>query len=205
METIQTFLEQHAQHGYLLLMGIVLLENAGIPVPGETAVLVSGFLASPSSPLSEENRFQLGWVIALTTVAAVFGDNLGYWLGRRFARPRLQQQRRFLFLTPKTLKVAEGYFERYGVWTIFFARFITGIRVFGAVAAGTADMHWPRFLIANACGALAWAATMSLLGYFFGQSLPLLHHWLGTGGLILLGCVVALGAGALLWRRWRKR
>jgi membrane-associated protein len=188
-------------YGYPVLFAGVFLENAGLPVPGETAVLVAGFLASPAGG----ERFRLPWVIALTIVAAVLGDNMGFWLGRRWARPRLQQGKRFLFLTPRALHRAEGYFHRYGSWTIFFARFITGLRVVGALAAGTAGMPWLRFLIANACGAVAWAVTMSLLGYFFGHSLPLLHKWLGRGGLILLAAVIVLIGGAVLWRRLRKQ
>src|SRR6516225_9517420 len=146
-----------ATYGYPALFAGVLLENAGLPVPGETAVLIAGFLASPAGG----ERFSVGWVIALTIVAAIVGDNIGFWLGREWARPRLQQGKRFLFLTPKTLELAEGYFARYGLWTIFFARFIAGLRVVGALAAGTAGMPWGRFLVANTCGALAWAVTMS--------------------------------------------
>src|SRR5260370_34068668 len=111
-----------------------MLENTGIPVPGETAVLASGFLASPAG----DNRFSLVAVILITIVAAILGDNFGFWLGHAWARPRLVRGERFLFLTPKALKIAEGYFQRYRLWTIFFARFVTGIRVVGAMAAGTA-------------------------------------------------------------------
>src|SRR5207248_1276094 len=107
-----------------------------------TAVLVAGFLASPAGG----SRFNLLGVILVTIVAAVLGDNLGFWLGHRFARPRLGKGGRFLFLTPETLRMAEGYFARYGVWTVFVARFITGLRVVCALAAGTAGMSWPHFL-----------------------------------------------------------
>src|SRR5438128_9950456 len=141
---METFEALAAKYGYAALFLGVFLENAGLPVPGETAVLVSGFLASPAG----ESRFNIIWVILITLVAAVAGDNLGFWLGHRWARPRLQQGRSFLFLTPKTLHLAEGYFERYGAWTIFFARFITGLRGVGALAAGTAGMAWSRFLVA---------------------------------------------------------
>jgi membrane-associated protein len=127
---------------------------------------------------------------------------MGYWLGREFARPRLQKGKGFLFLTPRTLQIAEGYFQKYGVWTIFFARFITGIRVIGALAAGTAGMPWPRFFLANASGALLWATTISLLGYFFGENWERLEKWLGRGGLIALTIVLLIGI-PYLWRRLR--
>jgi membrane protein DedA with SNARE-associated domain len=201
MGWFETFTQEYATYGYPVLFIGVLLENAGLPVPGETAVLLAGFLASPSGG----GHFNLWLVILFTLIAAVIGDNAGYWLGYRFARPRLQRGRAFLFLTPKTLQLAEGYFVRYGTWTIFFARFITGLRVVGALAAGTAGMHWPRFFAANASGALAWAITMSLLGYFFGQSLDLLHQYLGRGGLIILSCVIVLVGLPYLLHRLRQR
>jgi membrane protein DedA with SNARE-associated domain len=186
-------------YGYPVLCAGVLLENAGIPVPGETAVLVAGFLASEAGG----RLFSLPMVMVLTVTAAVLGDNLGFWLGRRFARPRLQAGRHFLFLNQRTLLVAEGYFQRYGGWTIFFARFITGLRVVGALAAGTAGMAWPRFLVANAAGALVWAVSISLLGFCFGHYLPLLEQGLSRGGLIALGCLIVVLAWAYL--RWRRR
>jgi membrane protein DedA with SNARE-associated domain len=197
METFEALADQY---GYIALFIGVLLENAGLPVPGETAVLVSGFLASPAGGA----HFNIIWVILITLVAAVVGDNIGFWLGHRWARPRLQQGKGFLFLTPKTLSLAEGYFERYGIWTIFFARFITGLRVIGALAAGTAGMAWSHFLVANAAGALAWATAMSLLGYFFGHSWELLHKWLGRGGLIILACVIVIVGLPYLLRRLHK-
>jgi membrane-associated protein len=200
-EVLKHFQDWYAAYGYPVLFLFVMLENAGIPIPGETAVLIAGFLCSPAGGES----FRLEWVMLLTVVAAVLGDNLGFWLGRRFARWRLQQGRRFLLLTPRALKLAERYFDRYGVWTIFFARFITGIRVVGAMAAGAAGMKWPRFLAANAAGAVAWAVVMTLLGYFFGHSFHLLHRWIGWSGVIALGAVILMGIGIYIYRRYRTR
>jgi len=182
-------------YGYPVLFLIVFAENVGLPVPGETAVLAAGLLAGqPKSPLS------IVWVIVITIIAAVLGDNLGFEIGRRWARRRLEQGRRFLFLTPKGLLAVEGYFEHYGTLTIFFARFVTGLRVVAAMAAGTSKMPWLRFFVANAAGATAWAVCMGLLGFFFGQSFELLHRWLGRGALLILACVVLLVGLLYLWR-----
>ncbi len=200
-EVLQFFADRYAEYGYPILFLGVMLENAGVPVPGETAVLVAGFLASPVGG----GRFWLPWVMLVTLCGAVIGDNVGFWLGRRFARPRLQRGARFLFLTPRTLQLAETYFARWGAWTIFVARFITGLRVVGALAAGTAGMPWGRFLIANAGGALLWSVSISLLGYFFGHSLHLLHAWLGRTGLILFGVVLTIAAVVYFRSRWRAR
>jgi membrane protein DedA with SNARE-associated domain len=199
-DAFQSFVEWFADYGYPVLAAGVLLENAGLPVPGETALLAAGFIASPAGG----SHLNIVLVIIVAAVAAVIGDNVGFWLGRRFARPRLVAGRRFLFLTPKTLRAAEGYFERYGSWTVFFARFITGLRVVGALAAGTAGMKWGRFLLANAAGAVAWSMVMGLLGYFFGHSFHLLHGWLTRGGMILLVSVLVLAGLAYLLHRLRK-
>jgi membrane protein DedA with SNARE-associated domain len=180
----------------VLFLG-VMLENVGIPVPGETAVLLAGFLCSDAGKDFlgldvSKHTFTLTWVIPLTIIAAILGDNLVYWLGRRFARPRLQLSKRFLFLTPQILEKAEGYFFRYGSWTIFFARFITGLRVVGAMAAGTAGMPWTRFSIANAAGAALWATVISLVGFYSGEYFPTVAKWIGRSGMIALGVIIAV-------------
>jgi membrane protein DedA with SNARE-associated domain len=179
----QTFIEWYVAYGYPVLCLGVLLENAGVPVPGEAAVLVAGFLASPAGGA----RFSLGLVIALAFAAAVLGDNLGFWLGRRFVHSRLQRGHGFLLLTPQALRTAESYFARYGAWTVFAARFVTGLRVVIAPAAGAAGMPWSRFFPANAAGAFAWASAVGLLGYFFGRSWQQLHHAMTWGSWIILG------------------
>lgn len=188
-------------YGYPVLFVAVLLENAGVPVPGETALLVGGLLASQAG----DYRFKLWVVILLTSTAAIIGDNIGFFLGRTLARPRLTQGRRFLLLTPATMRNAEDYFRRWGMWTVFLARFITGIRVVGALAAGTAGMPWPKFLVANAAGAVTWATAISLLGYFFGERLGFLRHWLHRGGLAALGLVVLFFIGLRVRRYWIAR
>src|SRR6516165_2797595 len=99
IEHLQSYL---LTYGYPVLFGFVMLENAGILLPGETAVLLAGFLAG-------SGVFDIRVVIGVTVLAAVLGDNIGYWLGRRWARPRLKSGRRFLLLTPRALELAESY------------------------------------------------------------------------------------------------
>ncbi len=196
----QWFTEQYAAYGYPILFGGVLLENAGIPVPGETAVLAAGFLCSSAGGA----RLHLGWVILLASLAAIVGDNVSFWLGRRFARPRIQRRQGFLWFRAPILRRAEDYFHHYGAWTVFFGRFIAVLRIAAALAAGTAGMAWPRFLLANAAGAVTWAASMSLLGYWFGESWEILHRWLGWGGLgVWLGIILILVVVYFVHRRRR--
>jgi membrane-associated protein len=185
-QLFEHFKEWGQAYGYPILFAGVLLENAGLPVPGETAVLTFGFLASCG-------MFDVWNVILVTVLAAVIGDNIGFWIGHRWARPWLQRGQRFLLLTPRLMELTEAYFRRYGGWTIFFARFITGVRVVGALAAGTAGMAWRRFLLANALGAALWATTISLLGYFFGENREYLLKLLGRWGLVAFAVVLLVG------------
>jgi membrane-associated protein len=194
----ETFRGWYAVYGYPVLFLGVLLENAGVPVPGETAVLVASFLASPAGG----GQFELARVILLTCIAAIVGDNVGYWLGRRLARPTLERGRRWLLLTPERLKRIERYFARYGSLTVFVARFVTGLRILAAPAAGVAGMRWPRFFAANAAGAVVWALAVSLAGYLLGRSWERLQPGMSWGVWIVLGALLlALGARRL----WRAR
>src|SRR6516162_333381 len=115
-EPVEALIDWLNVYGYPVLFAVVFAENTGLPVPGETAVLLSGLVAG-----RPETGLSIVWVIVVTVAAAVLGDNLGFWLGRRWARARLEQGKRFLVLTPRTLRFAEGYFQHFGTWTIFFA------------------------------------------------------------------------------------
>ena len=200
-QAFATFTGWYIAYGYPVLFLGVVLENAGVPVPGEAAVLAASFLASPAGGA----RFSLGLVITLAFAAAVLGDNFGFWLGRRLARPWLQRGRSFLALTPQALGRAEGYFARYGAWTVLVGRFVTGLRVIVALAAGTAGMPWSRFFPANAAGAFAWASAVGLLGYFFGRAWQPLHYGLAWTLWIILGCAVFAVVLLHLLGRLRRR
>src|ERR1043165_4904573 len=105
MEEVFNFLMRNCEtYGYPALFTGVLLENAGVPVPGETAVLAAGFLSSPAGG----GHFHLAAGSACAAAAAVLGDNISFWLGRRFARPRLLRGKGFLFVSPKNLEYADG-------------------------------------------------------------------------------------------------
>lgn len=168
--------------GYPVVFLGVLAESAGVPLPGETILLAAGFFAS-------EGRFQLGWVVLAAALGGVLGDNMGYVLGARIARPFLARRGRFLLLTPPRLRAMEAFFARHGDKTVLLARFISGVRVVGAIFAGLSRMPWRVFVLYNAAGAFLWAASIGLLGFFFGKSWDLLEKWVGLGGLIALGVV----------------
>ena len=186
-------------YGYWAVFFGVMLENAGLPVPGETILLVGGYFAS-----AHPDQFNLIRVMATAGAGAVIGDNIGFAIGHHFGRPFLLRIGRFFFLTPKRFEHMEEYFESHGNKTILVARFITGLRVFAALLAGASrKMPWRVFLVYNLAGAILWAVVITTLGYVFGQSLPLLVKWVGRTGTILLIALVIIGL--IIWRVRRHR
>ena len=182
------------QYGYWIVFFGVMLENAGLPVPGETVLLVAGFFAS-------RHGFSLPIVILIATTGAVLGDNAGYWIGRRLGRGLLIKYGKYVFLTEKRFVQMERYFASHGDKTVLVARFITGFRVFTALFAGASHMAWNRFFLFNVLGAISWAVVMASLGYFFGESFHLLEKYIKGAGWILAGMVVAAFIGHLIWKR----
>src|SRR5256885_14082204 len=114
-----------ARYGYWVVLVGVFLENAGLPVPGETALLAGAALA-------HFGRLSLPWVIATAVGGATLGDNLGFLIGRRGGRALAERYGRWFGLSPRRLELFDRFFERHGGRTVFIARFITGLRVFGA-------------------------------------------------------------------------
>src|SRR2546423_7404033 len=178
-------------YGYWAVFFGVMLENAGVPLPGETILLIAGYFAATG-------EFHLPLVMLIAATGAVVGDNIGFAIGHHYGRGVLLRFGRFVFLTPKRVRSMDQYFENHGNKTILVARFITGLRVFAALFAGASKMPWRVFVVYNVAGAILWSVVISLLGYLFGQSLPLLVKWVGRSGTILL--VAAIVIGIVVWR-----
>lgn len=155
--------------GLPALFALVLGESAGLPLPGETALIASGGLAA-------DGQVSLLAVIVVAASAAIIGDMIGYWVGRRGGRKLLLREGRFSGHRRAAVAKADRYFDKYGVVTVFFARFIPGVRVVGALSAGATEMRWRSFAIANALGCITWATTVSSIAYAAGP----------TGALILI-------------------
>ena len=190
-ESLQWFADLYATHGYWVLFLGIMLENSGIPLPGETALLAAAFLSSPAAG----SRLHLWSVMIVAAVAAIIGDNLGYWVGRHWARKRINLGKRFLFLTPARVLRAERYFDKYGAATVFFGRFVALLRIVAGPAAGVAGMAWWRFFLANAAGAIVWSVAISLIGYYAGGAWEALHRWLGNAAWVIAGLVVLVAVG----------
>lgn len=183
IEWVRPFVDDY---GYLILFLGVMAENASLPVPGETILIIASFY-------SYHGHLNLGYVIGLATIGCIIGDNLSFYLGRRLGRPAILQYGKYILITPRRLDHVELFFQRHGDKTIFLQRWITGVRVIGALVAGTTKMPWRRFLLFNCLGAVTWVTAISVLAYFFAVNLPLFLEILSGSGWALLGLVVALG------------
>jgi membrane protein DedA with SNARE-associated domain len=181
-------------YGYWTIAAALLLENAGIPVPGETILLLASFLAF------SEQRLRLPLIVLIGSCAAIMGDNCGYWLGYAGGRRLLEQYRHLPHLR-RTLQRCEELFQRYGAFTIFFARFIAGLRIVAGPMAGVSRMSWEKFAFWNCLGAVTWVTAISLVGFFVGRSWDYLLQWMR--GMNIAVALVAAVIVALVW--WRRR
>ena len=136
-------------HGYWTLAITLLLENAGIPLPGETMLLFASFLAS------QHHQLNLGLIILVATAACTVGDNLGYWIGYHGGRPLLHRYQKFFRISDEKIAHGEEMFERFGPATVFVARFVFGMRIIAGPLAGVLRMQWRRFVLFNFLGAAA--------------------------------------------------
>jgi membrane protein DedA with SNARE-associated domain len=195
---LSTLLSYFEQYGYWVVFFGVMLENAGIPVPGETILLAAGFFA-------EQGRFNLWEVMAIAAVGAVLGDNAGYWIGHKLGRATLERYGRHVGLTHARVAHMDRFFASHGDKTILVARFITGLRVFAALLAGSSRMQWRTFALYNMMGAVLWSFVITLVGYFFGQSWELLERWVKGAGLIALGIAVVVIITLIIVRRRKQR
>src|SRR6059058_867753 len=173
-------------YGLVVLFLLIAMESAGIPLPGETALVTAGVLAS-------QGNLNIVAVIAVAATAAIVGDNIGYWAGRLGGRALLE---RWSFLerhASRVLPWSERFFERHGGKTVFLARFIAVLRVTDAWLAGITHMTWWRFFLWNAAGGIVWATLVGLLAYYFGRAAAdaVAHYG-------VLGAIVVAVAGALV-------
>jgi membrane protein DedA with SNARE-associated domain len=151
-------------HGLALLFVVIMLESFGIPLPGETALIAFGVLAS-------QGHHSIAWVIVLAAAGAIVGDNLGYWLIGRLGGRELFERWRFLRrYSERFLPAAERLMRKHGGKTVFFGRFITVLRYTAAWVAGIGRMPWWRFLFWNAAGGICWATAVGLVAYYAGHA-----------------------------------
>jgi membrane protein DedA with SNARE-associated domain len=178
-------------YGLLALFLIVMLESAGVPLPGETALVAAGVFAS-------HGELNIAAVIVVAAAAAIVGDNLGYWIGRTGGRSVLTRWT----VTSGTLPWAERFFERHGPKTIFIGRFFSILRVTAAWMAGVSRMRWWTFFFWNAAGGICWALLVGLVAYLFGQAAADAIAKYGLiGGALIAGLALAALVGFHFWRK----
>ncbi len=182
-------------YGLWFLFAIVCLESAGLWLPGETALIAAAVYAA-------KGHLSIAAVITVAAVAAIIGDNIGYWIGRKAARPLLYRYARVRRYADRVLPPAERFFQRHGGKAVFLARFFGGLRVTGAWMAGITRMQWWRFLFWNAAGGIVWAIGAGLLAYYAGKTAADALARYGVyaaiaGGLALVVVIAALH----VWRR----
>ena len=177
-----------ARYGYWVVFFGVMLENAGLPVPGETVLLFAGFLAYHG---------KIGLLPAILTAiaGATIGDSLGFLLGRYGGTAFINRFLRRIAWVAKRYDDAQKLFLKYGPWAVFTARFITGLRVFAGILAGVLLMPYPRFLLFNFTGAVCWALTIGCVGFLFGSNWERLVNLLRQLDRITLAII---GAGAVV-------
>jgi membrane protein DedA with SNARE-associated domain len=174
-----------------LLVG---LESAGIPLPGETA-LIAG------SALAKHGGLQIEVVIAVAAAAAIIGDSAGYAVSRRYGRRLLTRPGRTQTRRMDVLARGEAFFDRHGPKAVFFGRWITGLRVWASWLAGITHMPYRQFLMWNALGGITWAITIGLVGYILGSAAEQVVEKAGLGAAILVG---VLAIGALIYFHMRR-
>jgi membrane protein DedA with SNARE-associated domain len=181
------------QFGYLAVVGLVLIEDFGVPVPGETVVILAAVYAGTG-------RLNIALVALLGFCGALLGDNIGFAIGHFGGRRLAQRYGRYIFLTPERLDKATAFFDRHGGKIIIVARFIEGLRQANGIIAGTTGMQWTRFLIFNAIGAALWVLVWTSVGYFSGNHIDTIYNAATRYSTYL---AIALGGLLLAYIAWR--
>ncbi len=186
-----SFFSHHDLHQFLALYGywaiafLVALESMGIPLPGETILIIAaGYVGTHGG--------NLGLIILSAASGAIVGDNIGYLVGRKLGARFLKTYGSKIGLTLGRIKLGQYLFMRYGTSVVFIGRFIAVLRVLAAFLAGANQMAWPRFLAANAAGAIAWASLVGTGAYTFGHEF---HQIRGPIGI----ATAAAATAALIW------
>jgi len=177
-----------ASYGYLAIFAIITLESAGVPMPGETALISSAVYAGSTGQLN------IGLIVLAAASAAILGDNLGYWAGRRWGMPLLLRYGHLIALDHGRLKLGQYLFREHGGKIVFFGRFTAMLRAYAAVLAGVNRLDARRFMLFNGLGGVIWATAMGLGSYLCGRSI---ERVAGPVGLALLAVVIF--GGLALW------
>ena len=161
---------------YCILFAVIFAESGlffGFFFPGDSLLLTAGLFAYKGVELAGGGELKLSLLVLIPMlfVAAVLGDNVGYWFGRKVGQPLFKRPQSLLF-RPKNLLAAKAFYDRHGGKTITLARFMPFIRTFVPIVAGAVNMEWRRFMFFNLFGGLIWAAGVIMAGYSLARAIP---------------------------------
>ena len=185
--------------GYLIIAAGVLMERSvfiGLIIPGDLILALGGVYAS-------QHKLSLPLVIVVGCLAAIAGESIGFWLGRKFGVRvvrRLPYAGRWL---AEKLEASEDYFKKHGGKTVAIGRYATVAGAFIPFSAGAGRMEYWRFLAFDVPAIIVWATGISIFGFAFGRNLSFIDKVLSRFGYIVLGLIVLLFLGRWLWKRWR--
>jgi membrane protein DedA with SNARE-associated domain len=185
-------------YGYAAIAGLVMLEDFGVPAPGETVLVVGAVYAGAG-------RLNIIIVALVATAAAIVGDNIGYMIGRFGGRRLVERFGRYILLTPKRLDTAERFVTRYGGQIVVVARFVEGLRQANGIIAGLSGMPWRRFLLYNAIGATLWVGVWTSLGYLAGNHIATIYDQVHRYERYVLIAAAAAVIALIVWYLVRRR
>jgi membrane protein DedA with SNARE-associated domain len=183
--------------GYLAIFLLVICGNVGLPVPEETTLALAGYLAW-------QGQLQLAAVLAVGVISATAGDNLGYWIGRRYGRGTIERYEAWILASPGRPQAVGRFVTRYGLVGVFAARFIPGLRFLAGPLAGAAGLRFVPFTAANVLGAIVYVPYAVGIGYAIGYGVgpyvARFQHTLGVGEPAILLIVMMFLVALLGWR-----
>ncbi len=183
------------EYGYLAVFLGILLEDFGLPMPGETLLITGAVLASRGS-------LNILWLLPLAWLGAVLGDSIGFFIGATGGHRFLMRYGSRIGITLERLQKVEQFFARYGDIVVVFARFFVILRQFNGIVAGSLEMPWPRFFLYNAIGAALWVGFWGGMTYWLGRrffDFVRLFGWIGPS-LIALAVIAIVVIVVKLWR-----
>jgi len=195
LNTVGSYL---SHYGYWAILLLVMVEDFGVPVPGETILIAGAIFAGAG-------RLNVVAVGVIGFLAAVVGDNIGFAIGHFGGRALVLRWGRYVGITENRLAKTEVFFDRHGGKIIVVARFIEGLRQANGIIAGITGMHWLRFVAFNALGAALWVGTWVTAGYFAGNHITAIYHNLTVYSYYALIAVAVLLAAWLFVRLRRRR
>ena len=184
--------------GYLAVGTLIMLEDFGVPVPGETVLIAAAVYAGAG-------QLNIFAVIAIAIIAAVIGDSIGYCIGRFGGRLLVLRFGKYVFITPERLGKAESFFERHGGKIVTIARFIEGLRQANGIIAGITGMRWIKFFAFNLLGAVLWVGTWAGLGYLAGSHITQIWDTIERYQPIAYTIIAIVVVALVVWWLVRRR